>query len=153
MLVFVDADTAITAGVVRASLDALDAGAVGGGAAIRFDGALPRWAVVALPVLGTVMRLGRLAAGCYLFCTRDAFVRAGGFDETLYAGEEVMFSLALRRVGRVVVLRQEISTSGRKLRSHSGWEVLRLVGAVARRGLGAVRSREGLAIWYGERKN
>lgn len=151
VLVFVDADTVINAAVVRGSLDALEGGAVGGGTTIRFDGVLPAWAVVALPVLGVAMRLGRLAAGCYVFCMRDAFVRVGGFDETLYAGEEIMFSVALRRVGRVVILGHEISTSGRKLRSHSGWEILRLLSAFARHGFGAVRSREGLEIWYKQR--
>src|SRR5437763_1171262 len=41
MLVFVDADTIVNRAAVRAAIDAIRAGAVGGGCAIRFDGRLP----------------------------------------------------------------------------------------------------------------
>jgi GT2 family glycosyltransferase len=37
-----------------------------------------------------------LASGCFLFCTRDAFRAAGGWDETLFAARLAM-TQALRR--------------------------------------------------------
>ena len=43
ILVFVDADTLIGADVVAGLMRALAAGAIGGGAAIRFDEPVPRW--------------------------------------------------------------------------------------------------------------
>jgi glycosyltransferase involved in cell wall biosynthesis len=153
MLIFVDADTRIFAETVRATIEALRRGAVGGGADVRFDGALPLWAIVMIPVLGTLMRVSRLAAGCYLFCSRDAFDRTGGFDERLFAAEEIAFSRALAARGPVVILRETVVTSGRKLRSHSGWDVLRLFAGFLRWGVKVVRDRERLAIWYGERQH
>ncbi len=152
-LVFVDADTRVDAAVVRAACDAMRAGAVGGGCHVRFDGRLPAWARVAEPVLSALMRSVRLAAGCFLFCTRDAFEAVGGFDESIFAGEEVVLSCALKRRGRFVILRQGVLTSGRKLRAHSSRDILRFAALVASRGMGAVRSRDGLEVWYGPRRD
>jgi glycosyltransferase involved in cell wall biosynthesis len=84
-LIFVDADTMIFEPVLRAAIGALRAGAVGGGAAVRFDGHVPPYARSILPVMTWIFRLVGIAAGCFLFCTRRAFDAVGGFDETFYA--------------------------------------------------------------------
>lgn len=151
LLFFVDADTIVNADVVRAAVEALRGGAVGGGATGRFDEPVPFYGRLLVPFSAWLMRTARLAAGCFLFCTRRAFEAAGGFDETFYAAEEVM--MALKRQGRFVVLRQTVITSGRKLRTHSGWELLRLLGRLALRGPGIVRDRRDMALWYGERRD
>ena len=77
----------------------------------------------------------------------------GGFDESVYAGEEVLLSRALKRGGRFAILREEVLTSGRKMRVHPTGEFVRFVALVARRGMGSVRSREGLDLWYGPRRD
>jgi glycosyltransferase involved in cell wall biosynthesis len=150
-LIFVDADTIVPAATVRATIEALRQGAVGGGATVYVDGHLPLWAWLLLPVFRGILRAGRLAAGCYVFCSRAAFDAVGGFDEQLYAAEEIAFSRSLRQMGRVVILRESVTTSGRKLRAHSGWEVLRLTAALMRQGTALIRSRDHLSIWYGDR--
>jgi cellulose synthase/poly-beta-1,6-N-acetylglucosamine synthase-like glycosyltransferase len=152
ILVFVDADTVITASTLCATLDALGKGAVGGGARLRLEGSIPWHGWVLLWLVQAGMRLGRLAAGCYVFCTREAFAAVGGFDERLFATEEIAFSRALARQGRVVILRETVESSGRKLRTFSGWEILRLLSAVAFQGPGALRRRDGLELWYGQRR-
>ena len=93
-----------------------------------------------------------LASGCFLFCTREAFHAAGGFDERLFAAEEGAMSRALRRQGRFVVLREFVVTSGRKLRAHTAREIFGLLARLALGGPESVRRREGLEIWYGERR-
>jgi glycosyltransferase involved in cell wall biosynthesis len=152
IFIFVDADTSVPAGTLRASLDALQSGAVGGGAMLRLDGAIPWHGRLLAALVSSGMRLGGLAAGCYLFCTREAFQAAGGFDERLFATEEIALSRALRRHGRLVIVRERVLTSGRKLRTHSGWEVARLLFFLIRLGPRALRSRERLDIWYGRRR-
>ena len=152
ILMFVDADTILSAATVRAALAALAAGAVAGGASLRLDGRVPWHGRVLLALVRAGMRLGRLAAGCFVFSTRAAFEVAGGFDETLFATEEIALSRALARQGRVVILREPVLSSGRKLRTHSGWEILRLLSTVARQGPRALRSRERLELWYGGRR-
>jgi cellulose synthase/poly-beta-1,6-N-acetylglucosamine synthase-like glycosyltransferase len=151
-LIFVDADTIVTATTVRASLEALRRGAVGGGATLRLDGRLPWHGWLLLWSVRAGMRLGRLAAGCYLFCTRAAFEAAGGFDEGLFATEELALSRALQKQGRVVILREFVVSSGRKLRTFSGGEIFRLLSALAWRGPRILRSRERLDLWYGRRR-
>ena len=153
IFVFVDADTLITAATLRATLAVLGAGAAGGGASLRLEGEIPWHGRLLLLLVRTGMRLGRLAAGCYLFCTRSAFEAAGGFDERLFATEEIALSRALARQGRVVILRETVVSSGRKLRTHSGWEILRLMAAVARQGTPALQNRERLGLWYGSRRS
>jgi glycosyltransferase involved in cell wall biosynthesis len=153
IFVFVDADTLITTSTLRATLAALGAGAAGGGASLRLEGDIPWHGRLLLVLVRASMRLGRLAAGCYLFCTRAAFEAAGGFDERLFATEEIALSRALARQGRVVILRESVVSSGRKLRTHTGWEILRLMSAVARQGPRALRNRERLDLWYGSRRS
>ncbi|MGZ5106695.1 MAG: glycosyltransferase family 2 protein, partial [Usitatibacter sp.] len=93
VFVFVDADTRIDSAVLRAALAALRAGAIGGGAGVRLDHA-PRWAHFFTTVLLTVFRWMRLAAGCFVFCTRGAFEAVGGFDEAYFGAEELVISRA-----------------------------------------------------------
>ncbi len=151
-LIFVDADTLITSATVTASLEALRRGAVAGGATLQLDGDLPWHGWLLLWLVRAGMRAGRLAAGCYLFCTRAAFEAAGGFDEALFATEEIALSRALQRQGRVVILREAVVSSGRKLRTFSGWELLRLFAALLRSGPRVLRSRDQLELWYGHRR-
>jgi hypothetical protein len=61
-------------------------------------------------------------------------------------------SRALKRHGRFVILRETVTTSGRKLRTHSTREVLAVMFRVALRGTRAVRRREGMELWYAERR-
>lgn len=152
LFIFVDADTIVNAAVVRSAVEALRGGAAGGGAAVEFDGAVPLYARLLMPVLVRLFRAARLAAGCFLFCTRDAFVAVGGFDEAFYGAEELVMSRALERHGRFVVLRQVVITSGRKLRTHSVREVLMVIGRLALRGPKALKQRQGMELWYAERR-
>jgi glycosyltransferase involved in cell wall biosynthesis len=153
LLFFVDADTVVTPEAVRRARDVMRAGAVGGGATVRFDGALPFHFRALAATTVAISRLTRLSLGCFMFCTRQAFEAAGGYDERLYAGEEIALSRALKRQGRFVILRETVTTSGRKVRAHSGWEVWRALGNAALHMLGVVRGRRGLDAWYGGRRH
>jgi glycosyltransferase involved in cell wall biosynthesis len=152
VLVFVDADTAIDADVLRGALDALRDGAIGGGAGVRFDGRVPLYARVLTRALCVSFRRLRFACGCFVFCTRAAFEAAGGFDETMFGGEEIEISRALIRQGRFVVLRACVLSSGRKMRTHSAFEILSTLIRAGIRGKRGVRRREGMELWYGDRR-
>jgi glycosyltransferase involved in cell wall biosynthesis len=151
-LIFIDADTLVNGPVVRAALEAMGNGAVGGGCAVRFDGRIPRYAAILHPMLTMLFRFAGVACGCFVFCTRAAFEASGGFNEELYASEEVAMSMALKRRGRFVVLRESVTTSGRKLRTYTGAEVLLIFGRFALSGPRSLRKRDGLELWYGKRR-
>ena len=93
-----------------------------------------------------------MTVGCFMFCTRETFDRIGGFDERLFAAEEVAFSRAIKRVGRLALVEPAVVTSARKFRTHS-------LGELTRMGLGVLNvrrafgSRHRLGLWYGERRH
>jgi glycosyltransferase involved in cell wall biosynthesis len=163
---FVDADTQVNADLIRDALAEMrgekprvgrGAGsrggpAAGGGAGARFDGRVPVYAAILNLALHAVQNVGKLAFGCFVFCRKDAFEATGGFDERYYAAEEWAFSRALARHGRVVILRGKVLTSGRKLRTHSAWEILSVFGSFALRGWGSLRKARGTDLWYGTRR-
>ncbi|MCA9290890.1 MAG: glycosyltransferase [Phycisphaerales bacterium] len=152
ILVFVDGDTFLNRITLRAALAALDRGAAGGGALVRFDDA-PRSARIAIAVVARVLRLAGCCGGCFVFVRRDVYDDVGGFDETLFAGEEIVFARAVRRRGRFVVLDEPVTTSGRKARRFSTLTLFGTALRIGLRGRRGVRRREGLEIWYdGERE-
>lgn len=152
ILFFVDADTTVNAPVIRAALAELGRGRVGGGASVRFDEPTPLYARIMLPPINALFRWFGLSGGCFMYCRRSAFDAMGGWDESVYASEEISFARSLKRHGRFVTLRETVTTSGRKLRTHSPRELLSAMWPVMRQGVGALRSREKLGLWYGERR-
>ncbi len=149
---FVYADTRASSAAIRVGLRAIRDGAVGGGFIPRFDGPLPLWFRIAYPFLAFGMRRLRLVGGCFLFCTRDAFQAMGGFCEQYYASEETAFIKALKRHGPFVLPPGEVMTSGRKLRMFSAWQIAGVILRCAIRGPRSFQQREGLEVWYGERR-
>jgi glycosyltransferase involved in cell wall biosynthesis len=152
VLVFVDADTRIDRGLLDDAMATLAAGAVGGGCAVRFDAA--RWHERAFTaLLMRAFRAGGIAPGCFVFCTRAAFAAAGGFDEGLYAAEDVALSRALARQGRFVILRRHATTSDRKLRTFGALPHWLLGVRLLLRGRRVLESREHLGLWYAPRRH
>jgi glycosyltransferase involved in cell wall biosynthesis len=149
--VFVDADTKVPADTVQAACRALQGGAIGGGSLVRFSGPVPLYARLMIGTLLPLLRLMGVAAGCFFFCTREAFEAVGGFDERLFAGEEAFMSRSLRRQGRFVLLREWVVTSGRKVRTHTAWEIFRVMLRVSLRPR-RLMQRDGMEVWYGERR-
>ena len=153
LLVFVDADTRVPAATLAAALAALADGAAGGGAQVRFEGAIPLHQRLVIGAGLVLVRIGRVAPGCFIYCTRAAFDATGGFDERWYAGEDVAMSRALAKAGRFVLLREPVWTSARELATFSAGEHLGLMLRVAIGGRRVLRSRRHLALWYERREH
>ena len=152
ILLFVDADTRINPRHIVDAIAALAAGYSGGSARVAVGGAIPLWARIFVRVFCTIYFALNLGAGAFLFTTRQNFDAIGRFSEELFVGEEVFFSLALRKIGRFKVLREPIVTSGRKLRMYSGREILGNSLTVIFGGMRAARSRDKLDLWYGGKR-
>jgi len=145
---FVDADTRINRLHVTQAIAALEAGYAGGSARVALDGFVPVWGRILLRAFCTLYFGLNLGAGAFLFTTRRNFETIGGLDEQYFVGEEVYFSLAIRKLGRFKVLRVPIVTSGRKLRMYPAKQVLRDFLRVVVAGPRAARSRAKLRLWY-----
>ena len=142
--------TQVNERAVSAALTALPFGAADGGCVIDLDGPTPLSGRIILFFAVLIARLIRWVGGCFLFCTREAYSATGGFSESLFAGEDIAFVQALKKVGRFVVLKPTVVTSGRKLHVVGPWEVLALMLMIAIRGA-PYESKWVLDILYGRR--
>ena len=147
-LFFVDADTRINRTHGVEAITALEADYSGGSARVVADGFVPLWGRILLRGFCALYFGLNLGAGAFLFTTRRNFNAVGGFDERYFVGEEVYFSLALRKLGRFKVLREPILTSGRKLRMYSARQIFGNFFAVIIGGRRVARSRAKLHLWY-----
>ena len=155
-LIFVDADTAVLPETIDATLKALDAGVLGGGASVALDDAkVPWYKYWIFPVMKTIwQRIGGWAAGCYMFCTAEVFREIEGFPEEYYAAEEYFFSRNIKRLGKFVVLSEKVVTSSRKLHDYSLWQLIRFVSLPFLTNPGNVlKSRSGLEVLYEHRRD
>jgi glycosyltransferase involved in cell wall biosynthesis len=152
ILFFVDADTQINRAHVTGAIAALNAGYAGGSSRVDVGGQIPTWSRISLKFFCAVYFGLNLGAGAFLFTSKKNFDAVAGFDESLFIGEEVYFSLALRKLGRFRILDEPILTSGRKLRMYSAREILVHTFRVLFLGPKVARSRSRLDIWYDGRR-
>lgn len=144
-LLFIDADSILSAESLRAMLAAADGGrVVGGGSLIDFD-RKPWWGAAALGLWSATSRVMGWAAGSFVFCRADAFKAVGGFPPELAAAEEIGLVLALKRwgaargLGFTLLTASRHISSGRKFYIYTPREFLRIFWAVLlspRAGLG-----------------
>jgi glycosyltransferase involved in cell wall biosynthesis len=157
-LIFIDADSYPTPELFSAVLRVIQSGrCLGGGSTVRMD--LPWvWGRAGLWLWNGISRVKRWAAGSFIFCETAAFRRLGGFNQELYASEEIDFSKRLRREASregktMVILRDHpLLTSGRKLRLYSLRDHLRLLYQTARHRGANLKDRDRCRIWYDGRR-
>lgn len=157
-LLFLDADSRLNPGLAG-QLRRIIAGGrhVGCGCTMQMAG-LPWWALAMMRTWNGVSRLCHWAAGSFLLCRTAAFRDVGGFDERLYAAEEIDLSRRLKRWGRArgegfrILHRYPLQTSARKLQLYSGREIVAQVGRLVSHPWRSLRSRDALALWYDGRR-
>jgi glycosyltransferase involved in cell wall biosynthesis len=157
-LVFIDADSHPSPGLIGAVLDAIERGGVaGGGSTVSMRGFSWKGRLI-LRVWNAVSRTLRWAAGSFIFCRADAFRAAGGFNLDLYATEELDFSKRLKRLARdegtrFVILRSHpLETSPRRLQLYTMREMLALAWTAVLHPLSAPRRKEHVRMWYDGRR-
>ncbi|MBI4678833.1 MAG: glycosyltransferase [Elusimicrobia bacterium] len=116
-LLFIDADSVLSPGVLEEMFETAESGRiVGGGCLIAFD-FMPGAVRFAVRLWNLISRTLKWAAGSFVFCRADAFRDVGGFSGALYAAEEIALSMALKRWGRTRGLGFAILSRGRHLSS------------------------------------
>ncbi len=129
-LLFIDADSHLSAETLSAMLAAATGGRwVGGGSVIDFD-QKPWWGVLMVGLWTALSRTFQWAAGSFVFCRADAFRDVGGFPPDMAAGEEVGLSRELKRwgnsrgLGFIILTEAPHVSSGRKFYLYSPGELL-----------------------------
>jgi glycosyltransferase involved in cell wall biosynthesis len=156
-LVFVDADSwpspELFAGVRRE----IEAGCLAGGATVAYGDA--RLSVrFAIGIWNRLSRINRWAAGSFIFCEAAAFRETGGFNEELYAAEEIDLFGRLKRLARQkrrpirILHRHPLHTSDRKLGLYGWRPLLRFMAKTIASGGRNLRSREACYTWYDGRR-
>ena len=129
-LLFLDADTRVSRVHLMAVQSAGTGRLAGAGAPVTLDAPLSRFYAVGMRVWNALSRRFRVAAGCFVLARADLHHAIGGFDERLYAGDEIGYSRALRREGRRQGLEFRILTvppvvsSARKVHWYAPWQHL-----------------------------
>jgi glycosyltransferase involved in cell wall biosynthesis len=157
-LLFVDADSYPARELFAEVLAAIRSGrCLAGGATVTLetDDALIRWWVAAWNALSRRMRW---AAGSFIFCETTAFREVGGFDERLYAGEEIELFRALKRLARrrgreiLILDRHPLRTSDRKARLYTKREHFAFMLKTLLAGGRNLRNRDSCHAWYDGRR-
>ncbi len=129
IFVFLDADTLVPEGFFSRIEEVMNDPACFGGA-VDTNHPNRRWVQLYLELWRLVGRMAGMAQGAAQFCRGDAFAALGGYDETLYMGEDVDFfwrlsALARRRNGTVHLVEDiQVTPSTRRFDQWPAWRIL-----------------------------
>lgn len=157
-LLFLDADSLLNPGLLGDILRMVESNKyVGCGSTLRMEG-LPWWADLTLRFWTGASILCRWAAGALVVCRRDAFQDIGGFDQDLYALDEIRLSKQLKRWGRqrslefTILTGHPLETSSRKVSLYSGREIAVLIFRIFILPKSTLQDKKHLSVWYDGRR-
>lgn len=133
VLVFVDADTLIPELLLQEiSLAMKDEKCFGGAVSVAYENVARGWVKIYLQGWKFWEAVFNTKQGATQFCRREAFSELGGYNESIYVGEDVEFywrlsKLARRRQGFVFFIKNlKVKTSARRFDQMSWWKTLLL---------------------------
>lgn len=157
-LLFVDADSLLNPGMVADILQLIETRKyVGCGSVIHMP-KLPWWAAAALHLWTITSVLCRWASGALVVCRTDAFREVGGFNQDMFAAEEIDLSQLLKKWGRkrnlkfTILTRHPLVTSSRKVQLYTGREVADQILQVLLSPRRTLQDKKKLPIWYNGRR-
>jgi glycosyltransferase involved in cell wall biosynthesis len=122
-LIFLDADTILSAKLLQKALENLLSGTCcGGGGKVLYEGETSGIVRGATELWNRLSVKFGMAAGCFIYCVKEAFDAVGGFSHNVYASEEIWFSWRLRAWGKQrhmnfrIIDSPPLITSSRKLK-------------------------------------
>jgi glycosyltransferase involved in cell wall biosynthesis len=157
-LLFLDADSVLNPGLLADILRLIEDGkSVGCGSTLHMKG-LPWWANLTLQLWTGTSILFRWAAGALVVCRSDAFRDVGGFNQELYAADEISLSAQLKRWGRqrglrfIILTNYPLETSARKVALYSSREIAGQILRVILHPRRTLQDKKQLSVWYDGRR-
>jgi glycosyltransferase involved in cell wall biosynthesis len=157
-LLFLDADSVLSPELLKDIVRVTASGTIVGCGSILSMQGLPWWAHAILRLWTAMSIVLRWAAGALLVCRRDAFRDIGGFDQEIYALEEVRLSAQLRQWGErrglefVILTKHPLETSSRKVTLYSPGEIARQILRVLLGRHRTLQDKTRLSVWYDGRR-
>ena len=129
VLVFIDADTIVRPGVFEKVIAAMsDDRCLGGSGAAEYEQIDSRllvvWFMLLWPLIG---KLAKMHGGALQFCRAEIFREIGGYDTTIYVGEDIDFHWRLDRLARDTHCRTAFIEEPKVLTSSRRWNRMGLV--------------------------
>jgi glycosyltransferase involved in cell wall biosynthesis len=157
-LLFVDADSQLNSGLLADVLRLIEDGkSVGCGSTLHMQG-LPWWGNLLFQLWKATSILFRWAPGALVVCRSDAFRDVGGFDQELYAADEIRLSEHLKRWGRqrrlqfIILRKHPLETSSRKVALYSAREIAAQILRVILHPRRTLQDKQQLSVWYDGRR-
>ncbi len=157
-LLFLDADSLLSPGLLADILRVIETGKyVVCGSTLRMEG-LPWWANLTLHLWTSTSVLCRWAAGALMVCRRDAFQEVGGFDQELYALDEIRLSKQLKQWGQgrdlqfTILTKHPLETSSRKISLYSSREIAAQIFRIFFQPKKTLQDKKHLSVWYDGRR-
>lgn len=157
-LLFIDADTWPSEALFGVMQGIMESGkSIGGGALVRIDSNRFMSRVLEQIWKGISLTTG-WAAGSFLFCRHDVFKEVLGFNEALYASEEIDLSIKLKKWAKQhgnsfnIIRHHPVLTSGRKLGLYRPGEMFRFLMMWLVSPRKAMTRKESCFIWYDGRR-
>lgn len=155
---FVDADSLLNPGMIADILQLIDSGkSVGCGSTMYMDD-LPLWADLGLKLWTVASVTMRWASGALVVSRADAFREVGGFNQELFAADEIDLSDLLKKWGKKrgltfsILTKHPLKTSSRKMKLYSGREMLGQFFNLIVSPRGALKDKKKLSVWYDGRR-
>jgi glycosyltransferase involved in cell wall biosynthesis len=157
-LLFLDADSLPSRALFSAMATAIqDRRCLAGGTTLQLDGG-PLAGHLVAAMWNRWSQISRWIAGAFVFVETTSFWAANGFDERLYASEEIELSKKLKRMarsqGRKVVILSDtpLLTSARKMRLYRPHELFGFFFRAIFRPYHTITHREACLPWYDGRR-
>lgn len=157
-LLFVDADSLLNPGMVADILNMIESGQYVGCGSVMHMPDLPWWGKAAIQLWTVFSVVFHWASGALVVCRADAFREVGGFNQELFAADEIDLSQLLKKWGRkhglkfTILTRHPLVTSPRKVQLYSGWEIVSQILRVVFSPRRSLQDKKKLPIWYDGRR-
>ncbi len=157
-LLFVDADSLLNPGMVADILQMIASDRYVGCGSVMFMPDLPWWGSAAMKLWTLFSVTFRWASGALVVCRTDAFREVGGFNQELFAADEIDLSELLKKWGRkrnlkfTILTRHPLVTSPRKIKLYTAREITQQIFSVMFSPRKTLQNKKKLPIWYDGRR-
>ena len=157
-LLFVDADSLLNPGMVADILQMIASDRYVGCGSVMFMPDLPWWGSAAMKLWTLFSVTFRWASGALVVCRTDAFREVGGFNQELFAADEIDLSELLKKWGRkrnlkfTILTRHPLVTSPRKIKLYTAREISQQIFSVMFSPRKTLQNKKKLPIWYDGRR-